>query len=115
MARSIAWFAVSMRWVFSTPFGVPVEPEVNSTFATVSGVIASNAAARLAPGTAAASGSRSVTAWARVASSAGPKASASSANTTPGRTSSAIARRRPWSLDSNEYAALTGTTGTPAV
>jgi hypothetical protein len=32
-ARIIAWLAASMRWVFSTPFGRPVEPEVNKIFA----------------------------------------------------------------------------------
>ena len=34
---SIVWFAHSMRCVVMTPFGVPVEPDVNRIFATVSG------------------------------------------------------------------------------
>jgi hypothetical protein len=34
----IAWFAHHMRWVLITPFGMPVEPEVNRNFAIVSGV-----------------------------------------------------------------------------
>src|ERR1019366_7691361 len=33
----MAWFAHSMSWVLITPFGWPVEPEVNRIFATVSG------------------------------------------------------------------------------
>ena len=42
--RAIAgWFEHSMRCVLITPFGVPVEPDVNRIFATVSGVTAANA------------------------------------------------------------------------
>jgi len=33
----MAWFEVIMRWVLMTPLGVPVEPEVNRSFAIVSG------------------------------------------------------------------------------
>ena len=36
-APSIAWFEVIIFWVLMTPLGEPVEPEVNSSFATVSG------------------------------------------------------------------------------
>ena len=36
-AHLIAWFAVIIRWVLMTPLGVPVEPEVNRSFAIVSG------------------------------------------------------------------------------
>ena len=36
-ARIIAWLPHSMRWVLMTPFGWPVEPEVNRIFAIVSG------------------------------------------------------------------------------
>src|SRR6185312_3143957 len=42
-ATIAAWFAHSMRWVFTTPFGVPVEPDVNRIFAIVSGVTLANA------------------------------------------------------------------------
>jgi hypothetical protein len=35
--RIICWLADSIRWVLSTPFGAPVEPEVNRIFATASG------------------------------------------------------------------------------
>ena len=43
--RIISWLQAIMRLVVITPLGIPVEPEVNSTLATVSGVIASCAAA----------------------------------------------------------------------
>ena len=36
-ALIIAWLAHSMRWVLMTPFGWPVEPEVNRILAIVSG------------------------------------------------------------------------------
>ena len=35
--RICSWFAVSMRCVLITPFGAPVDPDVNRIFATVSG------------------------------------------------------------------------------
>ena len=35
--RSICWFEQSMRCVLITPFGLPVEPEVNRNLAMVSG------------------------------------------------------------------------------
>ena len=35
--RIIAWLDESMRWVLITPFGRPVEPEVNRILATLSG------------------------------------------------------------------------------
>ena len=44
-AASIAWLAHSMRWVLITPFGCPVEPEVNRNLAMVSGVTRACAAA----------------------------------------------------------------------
>ncbi len=44
-AWSIAWLELSIRWVFTTAFGTPVEPEVNRSFATVSGTTAAWAAA----------------------------------------------------------------------
>lgn len=42
-AAIAAWFAQSIRCVLTTPRGVPVEPEVNSTLATVSGPSRANA------------------------------------------------------------------------
>ena len=38
-----AWFDVSMRWVLITAFGVPVDPDVKSSRATVSGPMEWNA------------------------------------------------------------------------
>jgi hypothetical protein len=43
--RIIAWFAASIWWVFSTPLGAPVDPEVNKILAMVSAVTAPNARA----------------------------------------------------------------------
>ncbi len=61
--RIICWLADSIRCVFSTPLGAPVEPDVNRILATASGAeragrgriagpgtVASRAASRLAPG-----------------------------------------------------------------
>src|SRR5436190_14101191 len=48
----ITWFAQSIRWVLITPLGLPVEPDVNSTFATVSPVTRSRAASTAAVGVA---------------------------------------------------------------
>ena len=47
---AICWFEQSMRWVLTTPFGVPVEPEVKRIFATVSGPIRANASSTRAVG-----------------------------------------------------------------
>ena len=33
---SICWLAVNIPWVLTTPFGKPVEPDVNRILATVS-------------------------------------------------------------------------------
>src|SRR3569833_1789898 len=38
LARIISWLEHSIRCVVITPFGLPVEPEVNKIFTTVSGV-----------------------------------------------------------------------------
>ncbi len=43
-----------MRWVLITPLGRPVEPEVNSTLATVSGVRSAKAASTCGVGAVAA-------------------------------------------------------------
>jgi len=100
----ICWLAASIRWVFRTPFGVPVEPEVNKILATVSGPSPPNAAATSAPGAVASrSPSRSAPAGPPVATMAGtdpaavsaaPNRSPSSANTAPGRISPLMARIR---------------------
>jgi hypothetical protein len=58
--RIIRWFAQSIRWVFSTPFGPPVDPEVNRIFATVSGPTAAQAASTSALGAVAARASYAV-------------------------------------------------------
>src|ERR1700753_2362264 len=47
-AARLSWFAVSMRWVLTTPLGVAVEPEVNRILARVSGGSGANARARAA-------------------------------------------------------------------
>ena len=44
------WFEHSMRWVLITPFGMPVEPEVNRYLHTVSGRMAAKAVASAGPG-----------------------------------------------------------------
>ena len=132
-----------MPWVFRTPLGVPVEPEVNRIFATTPGPAEAKAAWTSAPGGVArspASGSAPArwpvltimpgaagppaASWGPVpgaaatsatASSAAAKRAASSANTAPGRISPAMARILAWSWLCSEYATLTGATGTPAV
>ena len=105
--RIICWLAASIRWVLSTPFGVPVEPEVNRIFAIESPVTAARAAATPGPGTVAMrSASRSAPGRAPVrtmagtgltASSAAANRSASSAKTAPGRIIAVIARILAWS------------------
>src|SRR5258708_22751719 len=47
---SICWFAHSMRCVLITPFGVPVEPEVNRIFAMDSGLTFKNSLSIVEPG-----------------------------------------------------------------
>jgi len=42
-AAMASWFVASMRCVLTTPFGAPVEPEVNKIFATVSAPVLANA------------------------------------------------------------------------
>src|SRR5690348_16435299 len=114
-----------MRWVLSTPFGVPVEPEVNRILAMASGARRPKAASISGPGLLPVrSASRSAPVlipWlmmagtALSASSAGAKRTASSAKTAPGAIRSAMALIRAWSWLCSEYATLTGATGTPAV
>ena len=52
------WFEHIMRWVLITPFGMPVEPEVNRNFAIVSGPTLACAASTAAVGTVDASSSK---------------------------------------------------------
>ena len=47
---SACWLEHSIRCVLITPFGAPVDPEVNRIFATVSGPSAANARSTSAPG-----------------------------------------------------------------
>ena len=51
-----------MRWVLITPFGVPVDPDVNRTFATVSGPTRAWASSTRGVGGAAASAANGVAA-----------------------------------------------------
>ena len=44
VCASICWLAHSMRWVLITTLGAPVEPDVSRYLASVSGVMARNAA-----------------------------------------------------------------------
>src|SRR5215467_9482089 len=107
-----SWFTVSMRWVLITPFGIPVDPEVNRIFATVSGPTRAKALLTSGPGSLACN-------WAigvdlkPTESRAAPNLSASAAQTSPGRSSSKISLSLAKSLDISEYAGDTGATGTP--
>jgi hypothetical protein len=93
---SIRWLAQSIRWVVTTPFGRPVEPEVNRTLATESGATLAAAWRTAAVGVVSSSRGRSPPTTCgggpgRLAT-AGANASGCSAKTSPGRTSSAMAR-----------------------
>ena len=102
--RICCWLAASIRCVFSTPLGLPVEPEVKRIFAIPSGASPPNAAASPGPGRVAMrSASRRAPArspaatmagTAAIASSAGPNCPASPANTAPGAIRSVTARTR---------------------
>ncbi len=83
----ICWFAHSMRCVLTTPFGGPVEPEVNRIFATVSGPIFRNSLSIVEPGLLSSSVSTGVD-LAPTASRASLNFSGSEAYTSPGCTSS---------------------------
>src|SRR5687768_11841214 len=48
--RIMTWFEHSIRWVLMTPFGRPVDPDVNKTFAIVSAPTRSRAASTAADG-----------------------------------------------------------------
>ena len=98
-----------MRWVLITPLGMPVEPEVNSTLATVSGPTLACAASTAAVGVVARRSENAVdlrlesglrvtitssSGWA-TASMARSKARPSAANTRPGVSSSNTWRSLP--------------------
>jgi hypothetical protein len=105
--RIICWLAASIRWVLRTPFGAPVEPEVNRILAIESPVTAAPAAATAGPGAVAMRSSsrsapgrdpvRAMAGTPLTASSAAANRSASSAKTAPGRIIPVIARIRAWS------------------
>src|SRR5712691_1129779 len=99
--RIICWFDASIRCVFSTPLGVPVEPEVKRILATASGAKATCAWFNADPGTVAIRSSSdrapgrspevTMAGTAPTASSAAANFSALSANTAPGLIRSVIA------------------------
>ena len=108
--RIICWLADSIRCVFSTPFGAPVDPEVNRIFATVSGSgsvvfraggvamrLARRSALGLVPVLVPVLVMSLVSASVLTASSAAANRFASSAKTAPGWMRAAIARIVAWS------------------
>ena len=90
-----------MRCVLITPFGVPVEPEVNRIFATVSGETLANSRSSVEPGLVS-SISATEADLAPTASSAGPNFCGSAAYTSPGLSSSKIIFSLPKSFDISE-------------
>ena len=109
---SICWLAHSMRCVLITPFGAPVEPDVNRIFATVSGFRRENATSSVEPGLVSSSRATGVEV-APTAASAPANFSGSAANTSPGRSSSKMDFSLAKSFDISEYAGEIGATGTP--
>ena len=106
--RNIRWLQHNIRCVFTTPFGTPVDPDVNKIFATVSGPTPANRSTTADVGTVAAH-SRSSSRPAMVSpepaaatSMALPYASESSANTTAGRTRADMALSLANAGSSNE-------------
>ena len=115
-ARAIRWLAHSMPWVLITPFGAPVEPDVNRSFATVCGP---TAAARRRPpvGRAARRARRRCRGEHDRRAERGERRRtppASSANTSPGSHSAAM-RGLAVVAAEQRVGRLTGRTGTPAV
>jgi hypothetical protein len=112
-----AWFEHSMRWVLMTPLGLPVEPEVNRIFATVSGPTLACAASTASVGSVMARSANGVVerlpsglAVTTISQSSGTAASMarangrpSDANTKPGVRMSMIDLSLPKSLDMSEY------------
>ena len=91
--RSIAWFEVIIRWVLMTPFGVPVEPEVNRSLAIVSGPAFASVRSTSAPAVVARIVSSVVARWvgggftfATISTSVGTAALIAAANGTPSST-----------------------------
>ena len=123
--RMACWFEQSIRWVLTTPFGLPVDPDVKRIFAIVSGPTATLARSSEAPGavlrrslTVVAFGAlffvTSGTPGQRGRDGAAAKRAGSSTYATPGPTTSTIARSFAKSRDASEYAGDTGAAGTPA-
>lgn len=120
------WLEHIMRWVVRTPLGPPVEPEVNSTFAIVSGPTAANARSTSGPGEVSSSSLNGVTestSASRLATTSIPGSSparalanarASATYTSAGHAISKTWRSLTKSLLCSELAD-TGTIGTPAV
>src|SRR5207302_1702526 len=96
---------VSMRCVLTTPFGSPVEPDVNSTLQIVSGPIFARGAG--------APGARSFESIALRPTSAFSNGARSSTNTTAGSMSFTMWLSRAQVVDDSEYAGEIGTTGAP--
>ena len=101
--RICCWFAASMPCVLSTPFGVPVDPEVKRIFATSVGwtdakrrSTSSVGSAPKRSGVSSPSPVRTVRPSPTAATAAANEAS--SATTRPGSTRSAIARSLAWSV-----------------
>jgi hypothetical protein len=98
---SCCWLAHSMRCVLTTPLGMPVEPEVNRIFATVSGPIFACSRSSVEPGLVSSSSCTGVD-FASTAASAAPNFPGSAVYTRPGRTSSKMYFSLPKSLDIRE-------------
>ena len=90
-----------MRWVLMTPLGLPVEPEVNRIFATVSGARRENATSSVDPGLVSSSLDTGVEV-APTAASAGANFSGSAAKTRPGLSSSKMYLSLAKSFDISE-------------
>ena len=78
-ATIAAWFAQSIRCVLTTPFGVPVDPDVNRIFAALSGPTAANARSTSVVGAAGIASNRGTAIVASARANASP-----SAHTAPG-------------------------------
>ena len=101
-----------MRCVLITPFGAPVEPEVNRIFATDSGFTFANSLSIVEPGLVSRSSATEV-GLAPTAARAALYFSTSETNVNPGCTSSKMDLSLPKSPDISEYAGEIGATGTP--
>src|SRR5438309_11355267 len=102
-----------MRCVLITPFGAPVEPEVNRIFATDSGFTFENSVSMVEPGLVSRSSATEV-GLAPTAARAALYFSTSETNVNRGCTSSKVDLSLPKSLGVSEYGGEFGATGTPA-